>query len=79
LITLDFTQSRCPIPLVQTKLHLKAAKSGDTFCLILSDPGSLSDVPKLLKKLGHQVKVLDSSDENIYKYIVSLNPKETIK
>ena len=72
MITLDFTQSRCPIPLVQTKLHLKQAKSGERFSLLLSDPGSLKDVPKLLKKLGHEIVLQQINQDNVHTYIVSI-------
>lgn len=74
MITLDFTQSQCPIPLVQTKLHVRQANGGDQFYLLLSDQGSLVDVPKLLKKMGHQVVLLDISDDNKHTFQVSITP-----
>gem|GEM_PF-1586075 len=76
--TLDFTQSRCPIPLVQTKLYLKTAKVGEIFCLKLSDSGSVSDVPKLLKKLGHKIEKLETNDKINHTFIVSLSNEESL-
>ncbi|MDP2560292.1 sulfurtransferase TusA family protein [Psychrobium sp. 1_MG-2023] len=70
MITLDFTAFRCPVPLVQTKLYLKQAKARDSFEILLCDPGSVVDVPKLLKKLGHQVVLSEITDDNVSKYQV---------
>jgi len=72
VITLDFTQSRCPIPLVQTKLHVKQADHGEQFYLLLSDHGSIADVPKFLKKLGHDVVLVEQNADNGHKYKITL-------
>ncbi|NRA61762.1 MAG: sulfurtransferase TusA family protein [Psychrobium sp.] len=72
MITLDFTHSCCPIPLVQTKLHLKTTKVSDRFIIILSDPGSLSDVPKLIKKLGHEIILMDKTCNNDVVYQITV-------
>jgi len=68
LIVLDFRQKYCPVPLVMTKLYIKQAQPNDIFELILSDPGSIVDVPSFIKKLGHSIRLLEQSGDNIYKY-----------
>ncbi|MGB0832953.1 MAG: sulfurtransferase TusA family protein [Psychrobium sp.] len=54
---LDFTLLRCPVPLVQTKLFVKNAEVGTRCRILLSDPGSIQDVPAILKKMGHLVEI----------------------
>ncbi len=58
---------------MQTKLHIKQAKAAECFELILSDPGSIQDVPKFIKKLGHRIKLIEQSSANVHKYQVQLN------
>jgi len=31
----------------------------------LSDPGSVQDVPAILKKMGHQIEIQQKSDNNL--------------
>jgi len=62
---LDFSLLRCPIPLVQTKLFVKSAKGGTQCQILLSDPGSVQDVPAILKKMGHQIEIQQKSDNNL--------------
>jgi len=60
MIIIDLTGFRCPLPLVKVKLALKTLNTGDTIQVLLSDPGSIQDVPRYLKKSGyHHDVVLD--------------------
>ncbi|WP_371372577.1 sulfurtransferase TusA family protein [Thalassotalea aquiviva] len=43
---------RCPLPLVKTKLLLKQLGAGQRLKLILTDPGSIADIPKWLTSQG---------------------------
>jgi len=56
-----------------TKLHIKKAQINDIFELILSDPGSIQDVPLLIKKLGHSISLLEQTSDNVCKYQVKIN------
>ncbi|WP_095498235.1 sulfurtransferase TusA family protein [Paraferrimonas haliotis] len=47
---LDLTSESCPIPLITVKLRLKSMSSGEHITVLLSDPGSCQDVPRLLTK-----------------------------
>ena len=49
----DGTNDKCPVPLVTMRLLLKKMQQGDQCILLLKDPGSLSDIPKLLTKQGY--------------------------
>jgi TusA-related sulfurtransferase len=55
-----------------TKLHIKQAQPNDIFELILSDPGSISDVPLFIKKLGHHINLVEKNNDNICKYRVKI-------
>ena len=49
----DGSADKCPIPLVTMRLLLKRMQAGDQCILLLRDPGSLKDIPKLLNKQGY--------------------------
>lgn len=42
---------------MQTKLFVKNAQAGTHCRILLSDPGSIQDVPQILKKMGHLVEI----------------------
>ncbi|WNC70716.1 sulfurtransferase TusA family protein [Thalassotalea psychrophila] len=48
----DGRLEKCPLPLVKTKLLLKQLSTGQTLTLLLADPGSIQDIPRLLFKLN---------------------------
>ena len=52
--TYDGSQDKCPLPLVKTRVILKKMSLGDTCLIRISDAGSKSDIPKLLKKQGYK-------------------------
>ncbi len=70
---LDFSLLRCPIPLVQTKLFVKSANNGAQFQILLSDRGSVQDVPAILKKMGHHVETEVINEKNVVLVTVKLN------
>jgi len=74
---LDFSLLNCPIPLVQTKLFVKGTKAGDIFQIILSDRGSVQDVPAILKKMGHHVEIQDQIESNIVLVTVKIMNQRT--
>ncbi len=49
----DGTNDKCPVPLVTMRLLLKKLQLGDQCILLIKDPGSLKDIPKLLKKQSY--------------------------
>ncbi len=50
--------------MVQTKLFVKNAKMGTRCQILLSDPGSIQDVPQILKKMGHLVEIQTNGAES---------------
>jgi len=53
--TLDTKGLNCPMPVLKTKKALDAVQSGQILEVITTDPGSKSDIPALLKRLGHEL------------------------
>ncbi|TRX56990.1 sulfurtransferase TusA family protein [Thalassomonas sp. M1454] len=48
----DATAEKCPVPLVQTKLLIRQLESGQALKVLLTDPGSIQDIPKFLTMKG---------------------------
>lgn len=61
----DASNERCPLPLVNLRMLLKKANSGDSCVVLLSDSGSKSDIPKLLNQQGYQYIKKRISDKTI--------------
>lgn len=49
----DGTQEQCPLPLVKMRLLLKKMCCDDECIILLSDAGSISDIPAFLAKKGY--------------------------
>jgi TusA-related sulfurtransferase len=58
----DGSNDRCPVPLVTTRLLLKKMQSGDKCIVLLKDPGSVKDIPKLLTKQGYCYEQFEGCD-----------------
>ncbi|HEB75199.1 MAG TPA: sulfurtransferase TusA family protein [Nitrospirae bacterium] len=52
---LDTKGLNCPMPVLKTKKALDGIESGQVLEVIATDPGSKSDIPALLKRLGHEL------------------------
>ena len=48
----DGRLEKCPVPLIKTKLLLKQLSAGQSLTLLLTDPGSIQDIPRLLNGMG---------------------------
>ncbi|GBE00686.1 sulfurtransferase TusA [bacterium BMS3Bbin06] len=53
--TLDTKGLNCPMPVLKTKKALNSVQSGQILEVITTDPGSKSDIPALLRRLGHEL------------------------
>jgi len=58
---LDCKGLNCPMPVLKTKKAIDGIKSGQVLEVISTDPGSKSDIPALLNRLGHEL--LDTKEE----------------
>ena len=52
---IDARNTFCPGPLMELIAHLKRAKLGDTFELLSTDQGTVTDVPEWIHKVGHEM------------------------
>ncbi|MBF0338763.1 MAG: sulfurtransferase TusA family protein [Candidatus Magnetobacterium sp. LHC-1] len=52
---LDTKGLNCPMPVLKTKKALDGIESGKVLEVISTDPGSKSDIPALLSRLGHEL------------------------
>jgi len=65
----DGSNDKCPVPLVTMRLLLKKMQAGDQCIVLIKDPGSLKDIPKLLTKQGYYYSQHGVSD-GIVKVII---------
>jgi tRNA 2-thiouridine synthesizing protein A len=53
--TLDTKGMNCPMPVLKTKKALDSIEAGQVLEVVTTDPGSKSDIPALLDRLGHEL------------------------
>ncbi len=58
---LDTKGMNCPMPVLKTKKAIDGLQSGQVLEVVATDQGSKSDIPALLKRLGHEL--LDTKEE----------------
>lgn len=66
---LDTKGMNCPMPVLKTKKAIDAIDSGKILQVISTDPGSKSDIPALLKRLGHELVNTEEASGEISFYI----------
>jgi len=54
-VILDTKGMNCPMPVIKTKKAIDGLQSGQILEVISTDQGSKSDIPALLKRLGHEL------------------------
>jgi tRNA 2-thiouridine synthesizing protein A len=54
-VVLDTKGMNCPMPVLKTKKAIDGLQSGQILEVIATDPGSKSDIPALLRRLGHEL------------------------
>jgi len=52
---LDARGLSCPMPVLKTKKALDSIEPGQVLEVLTTDPGSKSDIPALLDRLGHEL------------------------
>jgi len=66
---LDTSGMNCPMPVLKTKKALDGIDSGKILEVVSTDPGSKSDIPALLSRLGHQLLDTKESGSSISFFI----------
>lgn len=67
---LDLTRWRCPEPLIQLKLWLRQAQTGQSLCIMLADSGSRRDIPTYLQRQGHRIVAQQESEARLALQVV---------
>ena len=57
--TLDTSGLLCPLPVYKTALALKGIEPGEILELICTDPGSLADIPAMVRQRGDDLINID--------------------
>jgi tRNA 2-thiouridine synthesizing protein A len=68
-VVLDTKGLNCPMPVLKTKKAIDSLPEGQVLEVISTDPGSKSDIPALLKRLGHELIETKEEGEVIEFYI----------
>jgi len=67
--TVDAKGLNCPMPVLKAKKALEELSSGQVLEVLATDPGSSSDIPALVKKLGHEL--LSSENEGgVFRFLI---------
>ncbi len=59
--TLDCKGMNCPIPVIKTKKAIENLKPGQFLLVEVTDAGSKSDIPALLKRTGNELVEMKES------------------
>jgi tRNA 2-thiouridine synthesizing protein A len=68
-LVLDTKGLNCPMPVLKTKKAIDSIKSGQVLQVISTDPGSKSDIPALLNRLGHELLKTEEAGKEISFFI----------
>jgi len=62
---LDCLGLYCPEPVFRTRLELDELDEGQVLEVIADDPAAEEDIKRLANRLGHEVLLLESDDEQV--------------
>ncbi len=68
-VVLDTKGMNCPMPVLKTKKAIDALQAGQVLEVISTDAGSKSDIPALLKRLGHEL-VGTKEEGNVFEFYI---------
>ena len=66
---LDTSGLTCPMPVMKCKKALQSLSGGQVLHLLATDPGTLADIPALIKKLGGEILESGEQEGKIHFYI----------
>jgi len=62
---LDVSGHACPTPVIRTRVALDELDPGSSLEVVTTDRGALSDIPALVRALGHEIVAVDDSGDQI--------------
>jgi len=54
-LSIDTKGTACPMPVLNTKMALNKMATGEILEVVADDHGSESDIPALIRRLGHEL------------------------
>lgn len=67
--TIDTTGLACPMPVLNTKKALEKLNSGQILAVVATDVASESDIPVLVKRLGHELIDVKRAD-GLFRFLI---------
>ena len=61
-MTLDCIGLYCPEPLFQTRKNIDALEVGEVLEVLADDPTAAEDIPRFVKRAGHEVLEFEDED-----------------
>jgi len=68
-VRLDVSGYACPTPVIRTRVALDELGSGSSLEVVTTDRGALSDIPALIRALGHELVAVDDGGDQIVFHI----------
>lgn len=67
--TEDFKGLNCPMPVLKTKKAIDSLSSGQTLEVLITDAGSKSDIPAMLKRTGNELLEM-KEDDGVFTFLI---------
>ncbi len=67
--TVDCVGLYCPEPIFKTRQALDSLKAGEVLEVLADDPGSEEDIPRLIKRLGHELLEV-SRESGVIRFLI---------
>jgi tRNA 2-thiouridine synthesizing protein A len=68
--TIDCKGLSCPMPMMKTVKAMKGLNSGQVLEILGTDPGTKSDLPSWCEKTGNILKVSESLDGGVFRFLI---------
>lgn len=68
-VVLDTKGLHCPLPILKTKKAIDNLQIGQILKVIATDPGVKTDIPALLRRLGHELVEFKEDNGTYFFYI----------
>lgn len=68
-VTLNCKGMNCPLPVLKTKKAMDGLKPGEVLSVEVTDAGSKSDIPALLKRTGNELVEIKESD-GVFTFVI---------
>jgi tRNA 2-thiouridine synthesizing protein A len=67
--TIDLKGLNCPIPVIKTKKAIESIEKGQVILVEITDAGSKSDIPALLRRTGNELIEM-KEEAGVFKFLI---------